>query len=84
MPNKFTLVLIFLGASLLINSTGVIILAVLEKNIPGILENLAVAALAGLSGMLAKDNETPQAVTVTNTVAEAVPTEDVEAPKKKR
>lgn len=50
----FRLVIIILGATILISIGGIIGLTVVDREIPGVLENLAVAALAGIVGLLAR------------------------------
>ena len=68
--DTFHTVVKFLGVTLLLCAAGVIALGVLEKNIPDVLQNLAVGALTGIAGLLARTptdkNPTPTPVTVVN------------------
>lgn len=50
----FTLVVGFLGACLLICTVGAITLAAMERPIPELVGQLAVASIAGLAGLLAR------------------------------
>lgn len=59
----FQTVVIILGAALLLGVAGIVLLAVLDKPTPGVLENLSVAALASLGAMLARTpRDEPMAV----------------------
>lgn len=64
----FQTVVLILGGALLLSIIGITLLAVLEKDLPGVLENLSVAALASLGAMLARtprdENDPPQPVTL--------------------
>lgn len=75
----FRLVIIFLGATLILSVLSIGALAGFGKDVPGILENLAVGALTGIGGLLARSPgaEEAQDVRVVNTVVDAVPTEQV-------
>lgn len=64
----FRLVILILGLTIMSALGGIIFLAVVEKEIPGVLENLGVAALAGVVGLLARSPgaEETQNVNVVN------------------
>lgn len=71
----FRLVVMFLGATLLLSLVGIVTIVALDKEVPDILGQMAVGALAGLAGLLARTptNDRPQQVTVVNAEADPVP-----------
>jgi hypothetical protein len=74
----FLVVVGFLGATLLVCVLAIAGLTGADKNIPGILESLAVGSLTGLAGLLAqRPTSDPQPVEVVNRGrGEAVPVSD--------
>jgi hypothetical protein len=74
-PRTFNLVVGILGGTIGVALVGIIVLAGLRIDIPGVLENIAVAALAGMTGLLARSPgaEEAQPVRVTN---DPLPVED--------
>ena len=75
----FLAVVLFLGGTLMLSVGGIVLLAAYERQVPGILENIAVGCLTGLAGLLARgpSSDHPQAVTVRQPTGEPVPTVEV-------
>lgn len=76
--DTFNLVVRILGLTIAVALAGIIYLAGSRIEIPGVLENIAVAALAGMTGLLARSPgaEEPQAVHVTNAPLPVEETDD--------
>lgn len=51
---NFTVVVFFIGMTLLLDVAGIIVLAVQNDRIPDVLVTIAVAALTALAGLLAR------------------------------
>ncbi len=75
--DSFHLVVSFLGAALLLCVIGVTVLAFQSLPIPGLLENVAIASLAAIAGLLARSpTQGATDVRVVNPPQRPVPVEE--------